>query len=206
MKYFVLVLAWSAWCLVHSALISLSLTDYLRRRFAPAFRYYRIFFNGVSIITLIPVGLYTYSLKTEPLFDWQGALVGIQFLLVVISFFLFVSGARHYDLLQFFGIRQISQGDSCAILSEKCELDSTGILGVTRHPWYVGGMIIIWARDLDVSAIITNLIILTYFIVGAFLEEHKLTIQFDKAYKAYQKQVSMFLPYKWMRSKVQTGR
>lgn len=202
MKYVILALVWTAWCTVHSVLISVRVIEHLRHHPGGVFRYYRIFYNGVSVITLIPVALYTYSLQTEPLFGWEGPLRTIQLLLLFISFLLFISGMRHYDILQFLGIRQIRQLNSCMTLTENCGLDTTGILGVMRHPWYLGGMILVWARNLDISAILTNTIITGYFVIGAFLEERKLKIQFGKTYTEYQKRVSMFFPYKWLKATI----
>jgi protein-S-isoprenylcysteine O-methyltransferase Ste14 len=82
----------------------------------------------------------------------------------------------------------------------------TGILGVIRHPWYVGGMLIVWARPLDISAIITNTIITGYFVVGAILEERKLRRVFGDAYREYQEKVSMFFPCKWLKVRFRVGR
>lgn len=205
MKYVILAFLWSAWCFVHSALISLSVTEYLKYRFQDAFRYYRLIYNGFALVTLIPIAIYTYSIETEPLFRWEAYLRLVQFLLVFISLLLFLSGARHYDALQFLGIRQLSELNSCSALTEDCELDTTGVLGIIRHPWYAGGIILVWARDLDTSAIITNLIITGYFMIGGFLEERKLSIQFGETYRAYQKKVSMFLPFKWLKSKIKSN-
>ena len=199
MKYVILAVVWTAWCTIHSLLISVAVTEHLKHRLGIVFRYYRIFYNGFSVITLIPVALYTYSLQTPPLFSWEGPLRVIQLLLLFTSFFLFLSGVMHYDALQFFGIRQITQSNSCTILTEDCELNTTGILGLIRHPWYLGGILVVWARDLDFSAILTNIIITGYFVIGAFLEERKLTIQFGKTYREYQREVSMFFPFKWLR-------
>jgi protein-S-isoprenylcysteine O-methyltransferase Ste14 len=197
-----LAFVWTAWCAVHSVLISIRVIEHLRHHLGGAFHYYRIFYNGVSVITLIPVALYTYSLQTEPLFSWEGPLRAIQLLLLFISFLLFISGIRHYDVLQFLGIRQIRQSNSCMTLTENCELDTAGILGVIRHPWYLGGMILVWPRNLDISAILTNTIITGYFVIGAFLEERKLKIQFGKTYTDYQRRVSMFFPYKWLKATI----
>jgi hypothetical protein len=145
MEYVILAFLWTAWCSVHSGLISLPVTAFLKRRLGNGFRYYRLFYNGFSVITLIPIVLYGYSIQTEALFRWEGTFRVLQILLLLVSAYLFVGGARHYDALQFFGIRQIKQSDSCAVLTENCELDTTGILGLTRHPWYLGG------RSLDVE-------------------------------------------------------
>jgi protein-S-isoprenylcysteine O-methyltransferase Ste14 len=77
-------------------------------------------------------------------------------------------------------------------------LDTSGVLNLVRHPWYTGGILIIWARPLDASAILTNLVLTGYFLVGTRLEERKLTAQFGQAYTDYRQRVSMFLPLKWM--------
>jgi protein-S-isoprenylcysteine O-methyltransferase Ste14 len=188
--------------MVHSLLISFHVTESLKRRLGNAFRYYRVFYNGFSIITLIPVVLYGYSIRTEALFRWEGPFRVLQILLLLVAAFLFVGGARAYDALQFFGIRQIRRPDSCAVLTENCELDTAGILGMTRHPWYLGGMIIVWARDLDVSTMVTNVIITAYFVIGTLLEERKLKTKLGRAYREYQREVSMFFPYKWLKAKL----
>ena len=204
MKYVILTFIWSTWCLLHSVLISRAVTEYLKHRLEEGFRYYRLIYNGLALVTLIPVAMYTYSIQTEPFFSWEGAWRVIQFVLLSFSFFLFLSGLWHYDALQFLGIRQLKQSNSCSVLTEDCDLDTMGILGILRHPWYVGGMILVWSRDLDISAVITNLIITTYFVIGTFLEERKLAIQFGETYKAYQKRVSMYFPYKWLTSKIKS--
>jgi hypothetical protein len=44
---------------------------------------------------------------------------------------------------------------------------------------------IIWARELDLSVVVTNVILTGYFIVGALLEERKLLVEFPETYKEY---------------------
>ncbi|MFH1488992.1 MAG: hypothetical protein ABII06_08820 [Pseudomonadota bacterium] len=200
MKYLYLALIWSAWCFLHSALISLRVKRYLKERLQDRFRYFRIAYNGIALFTLIPVVLYAYALQTHPLFVWQGYLRVPQFFLLCLSISLFVSGARRYDALAFLGVRQMKESNSCLGLTEDCTLDTSGVLGLVRHPWYAGGLVILWARGLDVSAIITNLILSGYLILGAFQEERKLSIEFPGAYREYQEKVSMFFPWKWLKS------
>jgi len=201
MNYALLALVWLVWCFCHSALISRRVTGYVKQRLGDRFRYYRLAYNGFSLVTLIPVVLYGYSVQGEPLFSWEGYWRVVQALLLAVSLFLFLAGSRHYDGLSFLGLRQLRDRSTCVGLTETCSLNTRGILGVIRHPWYAGGMVIIWARDLDVSAIVTNLILTAYFIVGTLLEERKLSIEFPEAYKEYQQKVSMFLPYQWLKSK-----
>jgi hypothetical protein len=203
MRYVLLGLFWSAWCFLHSALISLRVTEYLKRRLEDRFRFYRLVYNGFALVTLVPVAWYAYRVRAEPLFLWNGTWRLGQILLLAASLFLFVEGARRYDGQAFLGLHQLKRGDGCTGLTETCELDMRGILGVVRHPWYAGGMMIIWARSLDLSAVVTNVILTGYFIVGAFLEEHRLSIEFPETYKEYRQKVSMFFPYRWLKSKWQ---
>jgi len=100
------------------------------------------------------------------------------------------------------GIKQIKEGTSNKALTDTGELDTSGALGITRHPWYLAALLFIWGRQLDVSAILLNVIFTSYLIVGTYLEEKKLVGEFGEKYLAYQKRVSMLIPYKWLKSKV----
>ncbi len=125
-----------------------------------------------------------------------------QVLLLGSAVWLFFLGGRHYDALQFLGIKQIQEGTSNKVLTDTGELDTSGILGITRHPWYLAAILFIWARQLDVSAILVNIILTAYLIVGTYLEEKKLIGEFGEQYMTYQDRVSMLLPYKWLKSKI----
>ena len=103
---------------------------------------------------------------------------------------------------QFLGIHQIRTGQTDQTLSKHDTFDTAGILSVIRHPWYISGVMIVWARDISLSTLLNNIVISAYFVVGAILEERKLALQFGEKYRDYQKNVSMFLPCKWLRAKV----
>ena len=201
MKYLVLAFLWAACCFLHSTLISLKVTGYVKQRFKEGFRFYRLVYNGFALVTLVPVALYAYGIQSQPLFSWHGPWRVLQVLLLAVSLFFFLAGAARYDLLTFLGLRQMKKRDECVGLTETCALDTRGVLGVVRHPWYAGGMIIIWARDLDPSAILTNLILTGYLVIGAFLEERRLSVEFPADYEEYRHNVSMLIPYQWLKSK-----
>lgn len=202
MTYALLALIWVLWCFLHSALISIRVTAYVKHRLGDRFRYYRLFYNAFALVTLVPVVVYAYQVGSEPLFSWEGTWRIGQALLLALSLFLFLAGARHYDGLAFLGVRQLKKRDSCVGLTETCALDTSGILAVVRHPWYAGGIMILWARNLDGSAIVTNMVLTGYFIVGSLLEERKLRIEFPETYREYQKKVSMLFPYQWLKLKL----
>jgi len=125
-----------------------------------------------------------------------------QVLLLVVAVLLFFLGGRHYNVHQFWGIKQIKEGISNKAISDTGELDTSGVLEITRHPWYLTTILLIWARQMDVSVIIVNVILTSYLIVGIYLEEKKLVREFGEKYGTYQNRVSMLIPFKWLMSKI----
>jgi protein-S-isoprenylcysteine O-methyltransferase Ste14 len=200
--YILLSLLWVAYCTVHSALISTTVTNFLKRALGEKYRFYRFFFNTFSVGTLIPLLMYSYSAerKTELLFTWEGYRRILQYCLIALASILVATGARHYSMDQFLGIQQILRKRSGNAMTESGEFDSSGVLGVVRHPWYVAVFILLWASDLNRSGIIVNLILSAYLVIGTLLEERKLVLEFGAKYQVYQRQVSMFIPLKWLRS------
>jgi protein-S-isoprenylcysteine O-methyltransferase Ste14 len=123
-------------------------------------------------------------------------------ILLGLAVLLFFLGGRHYDASQLMGFKQIKEGTSHKVITDTGDLDTSGVLSITRHPWYLATILFIWARQLDVSAILVNIILTSYLIVGTWLEEKKLIEEFGEKYLAYQKRVSMLLPYKWLKLKI----
>jgi protein-S-isoprenylcysteine O-methyltransferase Ste14 len=201
-RYVVLISLWGAWCFLHSFMITATVTGFAQKRFEKAYPYYRIFYNVMALVTLTPVLVYSFSIKGPVVFRWEGPFRIVQGLLVGSALLLFISGARRYDLAQFLGIRQVRENSTCSILTDNCRLDTGGILGVVRHPWYAGGILIVWARNLDMAAILTSLVITGYFLIGAFLEERKMLAEFGEEYIGYQRRVSMLFPFKWVIQKL----
>jgi len=201
MEYLALIICWITWCVIHSVLISLTVKDYLKIRLGIYYRFYRLFYNLVALTTFIPLVLYSQSLKGLVLFRWQGYMTIVQCVLLVIVMALTISGLLKYDLLQLIGFRQIKYGKSDSALSESGELDTSGILGLTRHPWYLAVIIFVWIgyREMYVSTLIVNIILTVYVVTGTILEERKLTVKFGDNYRDYKNRVSMLFPVKGLR-------
>lgn len=196
------VLGWAVWCTLHSALISIPVTDYMNRRLGDGFRFYRLFYCAFSLATLIPLMLYSASIRREPIFRWEGPLVVIRYILLAAGIGLFYAGGRNYSLPRLLGIKQIRRGITDRSLSGYDSFVISGIQRIIRHPWYLGGIMIVWAKDLSLPTILTNLVITSYFVIGTFLEERKLVREFGDRYRDYQRNVSMFLPYKWLKARI----
>lgn len=180
-----LAAAWTAWCLVHSLLILPAFTDRLRRRLPGVARWYRLLYNGFAGLSLIPVMVFERSLRAEPLLAWSGPWRLLQAVLVAAAIALFLLGARGHDVRRFLGL---------APATGPGRLDTTGILGQVRHPWYLGGILLIWAVDLTSVVLVRNGVLTTYLLIGAWWEERKLIAEFGDAYREYRRRVPMFLP------------
>ncbi len=195
-----LALLWVAYCAVHSALISMSVTGWFKTVLAGRYRFYRLFFNLFSLITLVPLIMYSHSarFKSEPLFAWSGHWEIARYSLVGLGVVLVLAGARHYSMLQFLGVDQIRKVSTGGAMTGSGDLDDTGVLGLVRHPWYLAVFILLWTGDLNAAAITVNLVLSAYLIVGTLLEERKLLREFGEKYRSYQDRVSMFIPLKWL--------
>jgi protein-S-isoprenylcysteine O-methyltransferase Ste14 len=208
MTYFALVMLWITWCAIHSGMISLPVTGRLKQLSGSCYRFYRLFFNLVAVVTLVPLMVYSRSLTGTVLFRWEGCLTIVQAALLIVVLMLFISGSLKYDLLQFMGIRQIRSGNHHAALTTSGKIDTSGVLSMTRHPWYLAAIILIWidVRVIYVSTVIVDGILTAYLIIGTLLEERKLVHALGDAYRDYQKKVSMLFPVKWVYAKVRKGK
>jgi protein-S-isoprenylcysteine O-methyltransferase Ste14 len=199
------VLGWVLWCTLHSTLISTTVTDFAKKKLGGGFRFYRLFYNAVSLVTLIPLVYYSHTLREAPIFHWEGPLGIVQVFLLAVSVYLFVAGGRHYSWARFWGISQIKAGRAGSSLADSSTFVVSGIHRIIRHPWYLGGILIVWAQDMSASTILINMIISVYFMIGAVLEERKLVIEFGEKYREYQRTVSMLFPWRWLKAKIEGG-
>ncbi len=77
-------------------------------------------------------------------------------------------------------------------------LIQTGIYRTTRHPQYLGTLLMIWSGpDLTTDRLAFNILWSGWVVVGAWLEERDLIDQFGQAYRDYQRAVPMLLPRPW---------
>ena len=204
MEYTVLIVAWCVWCLLHSAMISLTVTGYLKEKLGENYKFYRIFYNLFALATLIPLILYESTLRSLPIFRWDGLFLILRLILLGTAGGLFLAGVLKFDMLHFLGIRQIRSGNSYSALSKTNDIDTSGILSIIRHPWYSATILLVWAgsAELYVSSFLVNCILTVYIFIGTVLEERKLIVEYGDTYRDYRKKVSMLFPFKWFCSKI----
>ncbi len=199
--YVLVAVIWPAYLALHSAMISLTVTNYLRSTLGDRYRFYRLFFNLVAVGTLIPIVRFTVGVKGDMLFAWDGPLVIVKWAMLAASVMLFIAGSLHYDMWQFLGLRQLQSGSAQALINSSGTLDDTGVLGAIRHPYYTATILLFWTSDIDTTALIVNVVVTVYVVIGTWLEERKLLLELGDTYRDYQARVSMFVPWKWAKSR-----
>ncbi len=132
-KCLLTALLWVLWCTLHSFLIATTVTEYVKKKLGNQFRFYRLFYNTLSLVTLIPLVYCSISIEQAPLFRWEGNLVIVRYFLLATSISLVFAAGRHYSMSELFGIRQIKTGRMNRTLSEYNRLDTSGILGAIRQ-------------------------------------------------------------------------
>lgn len=205
MNSVVLAALWIGWCAIHSILIDTTFTSVVKARLPGLVRYYRLLYNGLSLVTFLPLMAYTHRIGGVVIFGWQG-LGGafVRILCLTSAVLLFWNAAKRYDFISFLGIKQLRAGETHILLSTSQDFLPTGVFNIIRHPWYLGSLLAIWTifgeypRPLFVASIILSV----YLVVGTLLEERKIIQEYGHRYRRYQQQVSMLFPWKWLRNRL----
>jgi protein-S-isoprenylcysteine O-methyltransferase Ste14 len=109
---------------------------------------------------------------------------------------MFLGGQRNYDMAHFLGTQQW-QDHQEGRPQTKLPFRTGGALRWVRHPWYSGGLALLWSFGpvTDVN-LVGRIVLSLYFVVGALLEERKLNRELGREYKAYSRRVPMLVPWK----------
>jgi len=101
----------------------------------------------------------------------------------------------NYDGYTFFGIRQILTMKERENIQTNPVLIKEGLLGIVRHPMYFSLLVLLWCHFYTLTDLIVNVILTVYILIGSRLEEQKLILEFGDAYRDYQKEVPMIIPF-----------
>ena len=187
---------WICWCTMHSLLIARRTVSYMKSILRERFAYYRLYYNFFSVITLIPLLFYHYGIQETVYFDWPGFWLLLKLALYIAAFMLFYGGYLVYDLQYVLGLKQIqefAEGEKSASMS----FETRGILEYVRHPWYTGGILLVWGfGDITDVSLVLKVILSAYFIIGTILEERKLVAEIGEPYREYCQRVPMLIPWK----------
>lgn len=195
MKFVCLALAWGVWCGLHSLLIHPPVERRLASLLGRWQGSYRLLYNLIALLTLIPVAALYFSAETVPVLVWPLWLQPLQWICWFAVAALTFAAARVYDMPSFLGLRQLRS----PVAAEDAGLVVTGVLRYSRHPWYLAGLLLLWSRDLAVRDLVTNGILTAYLLIGLWLEERKLLNQFGTSYQEYRQQVPMLWSLRFRR-------
>ena len=181
------LITFSIYCIGYYLLHSLLATNFIKDQLD--FRWYRISYNIIAIVTIIPIVItLVRSAQTSMHLHWLFQLIGILFILfgVIIQRASFKSFSKSV----FLGLRQEVATDQNLVLK--------GLYASVRHPLYFGALMMI----IGVIMIFPNsyflifaTISLTYIIIGSRIEENKLMV-LNPEYRDYRKSVPGIIPYK----------
>lgn len=195
-----LILLWGGWCALHSLLITDAVRQWVEGKGGAWLGLYRLAYIAVAVLTLLPVMWYTDAMPQQVYAPPPLMVQMLRGLLLISAVVLFVGGLRAYDLQAFLGLRQwraYRQGRA----NDPPVLNTSGILAHVRHPWYSGGVALLWGLPgLTDVTLVTRLILSAYLLLGAFLEERKMRRLFGAVYEAYCRRTPMLVPWRIFRS------
>ncbi len=190
-----LACVWILWCGSHSMLAADLIKQRVCSRLQISSSCYRLFYNGIALLTLAPVLYWSADLPGAPLLVWDGPWRLLQWCIWLVAGGLVWSGLRIYPLAEFLGVDGLRRS---ATLSNKQVLITDGVLGMVRHPWYLAVFLLLWSRDLNASGLVSSFVLSAYLMVGAILEERRLARRFGRLYADYCRRVPMLVPWRWL--------
>jgi protein-S-isoprenylcysteine O-methyltransferase Ste14 len=189
-----ILLAWVVYGALHSMLAASSAKALAERWLGLGVRrYYRLFYNLVVTLTLLPLlALVVLSPDLEISrisFPW----VALTLLVEGMSVLGLLAGVLQTGALRFLGLAQITGSPD---FGGPSKLEIRGLYRYVRHPLYLFGLLIIWLIPLMTWNILAfNLGATLYILVGIQFEERRLLKEFGQAYADYQQRVPMLIPW-----------
>jgi len=186
------MLAFALYGWLHSLLAASAAKEGARARFGEPLvkRGYRLFFNAVGVLTLLPVLALVFWLPDQHLYTVPPLLLPIFLGGQVLGLLVLAYSLAQTDVLDFIGLRQVGAP------AMPPPLATGGVYAWVRHPLYLGSMLVLWLLP-SMSANWLALVLSSslYFVIGARFEEGKLEKFYGKAYRDYKARTPAFLPW-----------
>jgi protein-S-isoprenylcysteine O-methyltransferase Ste14 len=190
-----LLFCWIGYFALHSVLASLA----VKRRVAAAspnlMPYYRLGFNMLAVLLLLPILWLTYRDPGPMLWRWQGIGAWLANGLALAAIFGFWLSLKSYDMQEFLGFRQFKF--HIRRVEDQEHFHLSPFHRFVRHPWYFFGLVMVWTRDMSAATLLSSVMITVYFIVGSRLEEKKLLVYHGDTYRRYMARVPGLIPLPW---------
>lgn len=188
-----LLLCWLAYAAIHSLLASLWFKRRVAARWPRLAPGYRLAFNALAAILLVPPLWLTIAWRGPLLWSWEGGWAWVANGLALAAVAGFVWSTRYYDMAAFAGSAQWKARHGAA--EDPGGLSLSPLHRHVRHPWYSLGLVILWTRDMDEARLVSALCISLYLWAGSLLEERKLLAFHGEAYARYRARVPGLIPW-----------
>ena len=187
-----ILLAVAVYGFVHSLLATFWAKARAREWIGPgADRWYRLFYNVFSIVTLLPVLALPAVLPDAPLYTIPPPWVYLSTAGQLLAVAMLAVGVMQTGVWRFLGLQQVLEPGKV----EPPRLVTGGLYRYMRHPLYTAGLLFIWlipAKTVNLLAL--NIGLTAYLIVGALYEERKLAREFGQIYNLYRERTPMLIP------------
>ncbi|MES9845696.1 MAG: hypothetical protein ABW162_14840 [Candidatus Sedimenticola sp. PURPLELP] len=191
----ILIGVWLLYFLIHSILASLRMKRWFAGRWPDLMPAYRLGFNVLALVLLIPPLYLIYSADGSYLWRWTGYGWWLANGLALLALFGFAWSSRYYDGDEFLGLRQWRDRERRVEDQERFQISP--LHRYVRHPWYSLGLALIWTRDMNPEFLVTAILATLYFVFGSRLEERKLITYHGEVYRRYMARVPGLIPRPW---------
>lgn len=185
------------YALVHSLLAARFFKTWGRRHL-PAFdRWWRLAYNVLAAVTLLPVLWLLATLPDRLLYAIDPPIELLMRLGQILSMVALVMAVLQSNPLYFAGLAQLlgdaeERGDGLVI---------SGFYAYMRHPLYVFSILFLWfSPTMTVNQFVVYALATVYFYVGSLHEERRLARTFGNAYERYRRQVPWMRLFPWQRT------
>lgn len=176
---------------LHTLLASNQVKNRIKKQ-NPAFyaRYYRLIYNIIGSVTLIPVGLLVMILPDQPLYKIPYPFILITLMvqgLAGLGALVVLSGTGAGSFLGLNQLMGMNEGPG--------RLKTDGFYRYMRHPLYTLSLVIIWLLPwMTVNRLALIASTTAYLLIGAIFEERKMRQEFGEEYAHYKAVTPMFIP------------
>ncbi len=191
--HLVYALAWLSFGALHSLLAHEPPRGWLKRVCGV---YGRLTYTAIAVLHLAAVAAVgAWLFRSVPWTIWPWPLVGLFVLVHLCGWVFLLTVLRRYEAGRLLGTAQLAESRrGIADPSDDEALMTAGPHAVVRHPLYAAGLLILWGQALGGFGIATALWGSLYLVVGARLEERRLSVIFGQAYNDYRRAVPAFVP------------
>ena len=186
---------WIGYFALHSALAALALKRRVAAAWPQLMPYYRLTYNILASLLILPILWLTYHDPGPLLWRWQGAAAWLANGLALAAIFGFVLSLKSYDMQEFLGLRQLQL--NLRKVEDQEHFHLSPFHRYVRHPWYFFGLVLLWTRDMNATTLLSGVFITLYFVIGSRLEEKKLLVYHGDTYRRYMAHVPGLIPLPW---------